>query len=81
MDSYETLLKNIDWLLDTATPLNIPPLVLAGMINDYEEAVDRLLTNNVEKTRCLEYIYKYSRGKARVWAGQALAGKKISGVE
>jgi len=81
MDNYELLLKNIDWLLDNVTSLDISPLELARMINDYEEAVAGLLTNNVQKTRWLEHIYKYSRGKARKWAGEALVGKEISRVE
>lgn len=67
MDKFDTLVKLI-----TGCPEDITPQGLADVFNEESEAVSDLAAESNRTAGWLDYIFRFSRGKAREWAREAL---------
>ncbi len=57
-------------------PRDITPQELAKTFNEENDAVMDLATESNRTAGWLDYIFRFSRGKAREWAGEALVSEK-----
>jgi len=77
MDKYQELLDIVFMSSAGITSLDITPEEFAEEIKTYEITINRLVKEFNNKSNWLDHIFRFSRGKAREWAREALLGNTV----